>query len=458
MIRNASALIKGTPRTQEARRLVITLLNAALDAVEPQRLVQKALQLKNGSLRFSTKHLEINALNDIYVIGAGKAAGRMAEATEDILKDHITGGLIIVPETTINEYSLDVVRVLSGGHPVPSITSIKATRQLLDVISQSPTNALVINLISGGGSALLTLPASTITLKDLQQTNEVLLRSGMSIHQINTVRKHLSQIKGGQLAAHIHPRHHWTLLVSDVPGEHLAMIASGPTLPDSTTFSDARTLLDKHQLWNQLPTSVQNHITLGVHGIVPDTPKPQDPIFFQSVHQLIGSNQDACQAVESQAKNEHFEARILTTDCQGEAREVGAQLGRLAKQLTIQNKPQVLLVGSETTVTVRHEGKGGRNTELITAAIPYLQETDGLVIASLATDGIDGPTDAAGAIADGNSYQRAQKLNLSPSQFLETNSTYHLFAGLDDLLFTGPTHTNVRDITLILWVGTTKKP
>jgi hydroxypyruvate reductase len=270
---------------------------------------------------------------------------------------------------------------------------------------------------------------------------------------MNTIRKHLSQVKGGQLAAHIHPRQHLGLLLSDIPGDHYHLIASGPTLPDPTTFSDVAQVFDSYRLWQRVPSRVREYITAGIEGSVPDTPKPADPIFRHSFHHLIGSNYDACHAVLRQAQKKRIQARILTTDCQGEAREIGKKLGQFANTLVTHKDPQIIIVGSETTVTVRHPGKGGRNTELLTAILPYLQNHEGLVVASLTTDGIDGPTDAAGAIADNTSYHRSQVNQLSPAHFLDTNNTYVLFHALEDLIITGPTQTNVRDITIIYWPG-----
>jgi len=456
MICNIPRLLKGSPPTQSARRTAIDLLNTALSAVNPRLLVQEALKLKKRTLHFANSSLSLDDINGIYVIGAGKATGRMAEAVETLLKDYISGGLIIVPETTINDYTLDYLQIQGGGHPKPNTKSVTATQHLIDLISRTPLDALIVSLFSGGGSSLLTLPTSPLTLKDLQQTTTLLLHTGVPIQQINTVRKHLSQIKGGQLATHIHTRLHWSLLISDIPDDRMDMIASGPTLPDPTTFSDVATIFDNHQIWDKVPASVRQHITAGVQGRLRETPKPNDSIFEHSIHQLIGSNQDACNAVIFHANREKYTTKILTTTCQGEARVVGGKLGCLANSLTTETQPQVLIVGSETTVMVRHKGKGGRNTELITAALPYLDGTKGLVIASLATDGIDGPTDAAGAIADGDSYKRAHAFHLNPMELLDANNTYPLFQTLEDLLITGPTHTNVRDITIIVWKGSTR--
>ncbi|MFX1564352.1 MAG: glycerate kinase [Promethearchaeota archaeon] len=453
MIRNFSKLIKGTPRNQQARKLVLDLFLKALEAVNPHLLIQRALQLKNSILHCANTKVELSDINGIFLIGAGKATGRMAEATEALLAKHIVDGLIIVPESTIKDYSLRKVQIHGGGHPKPNNASLRASQLLLEFVERIPPDSLLISLFSGGGSTLLTLPSPPLTLKDIQQTTQVLSKTGIAINEMNTVRKHLSQVKGGQLVAHIHPRRHLGLLLSDVPKDHLHLIASGPTLPDPTTFSDVAQIFDTYQLWQRVPSRVRDYITAGIEGSVPDTPKPDDPIFRNSLHHLIGSNYDACHAVLRQAQKKRVQARILTTDCQGEAREIGKKLGRLAITLVKNNDPQIIIVGSETTVMIRHPGKGGRNTELLAAILPYLQNHEGLVVGSLATDGIDGPTDAAGAIADNTSYHRAQAHQLSPAHLLDTNNTYTLFHALEDLIITGPTQTNVRDITIFYWHG-----
>lgn len=455
MIQNKSTLVKGSSLAQRARQMALDFLDTALVAVQPQRFIKGALQLKGDFLRLFDNKIRLTNVNGIYVVGAGKATGRMAEAIESLLGDKIRDGLVIVPENITEAYSLSRIRIRGGGHPIPNKASVKTTQELLHLIQQSPENALILCLISGGGSALLSLPAKTISLKDLQQTHSILVKSGAPIEAINTVRKHLSQIKGGQLAVQAFPRPLWTLLISDVTGDQLDVIASGPTVPDSTTFRMAAQVLDDFQLWKQVPSTVHHRIERGITGRIPETPKPGHPAFKHVVNQIIGSNQNACDAILTAAQKKGIYAQILTTDCQGEAREVGAKLGHLAQRLTQEKgtAPCLIIIGSETTVTVRHQGKGGRNSELVTAAMPFLQNQEGLVLASLATDGIDGPTEYAGAIADGASYQRAIKRGLSPEDALKQNTTYQLFAALDDHILTGNTHTNVRDVTVILSLG-----
>lgn len=449
-IRNSSDLIKGSLVNQHARRFVLELLEAALVAANPSQMVDTALQVKGSQLSFFNHQIDLDATNGIYLVGAGKATGRMAEAAEEILGNHITDGLIVVPPNTTEEYTLNRVQIKEGGHPLPTPSSLSATKQIMTLIDNSPQDALILSLFSGGGSALFTLPTTDITLKDLQHTTTLLLQSGVPIDSINTLRKHLSQVKGGQFALQVHPRHHWILLVSDVPGDQLDMIASGPTLPDPTTFHSASKILTEYQLWEKIPHQIREHIQAGLEGIVEETPKPGDPVFERTVNRLVGSNHDACTAALNSAQQKGFKVRILTTDCQGEARQVGEQLGALAQRLTSEADSQVVIVGSETTVTLRHPGKGGRNTELIASTLPFLQKHEGLVIASLATDGIDGPTQYAGAIADNYSFERAQSLNINPEELLARNDTYTLFEALNDHIFTGPTHTNVRDVTIIL--------
>jgi len=458
-ILNAKSLVnRGSPATKRARCLAIALLDAALRAADPRILVRRHLRLRGDTLIFSGHRVKLDRIPGLLVVGAGKATGRMAEAVEELIRPHIAGGLIIVPEGTEQVFNLNRIDVEGGGHPTPTPAGCSATKRMLRLVEQAPPQALLICLISGGGSSLLSLPTPPLTLKDLQDTNRLLIRSGAPIHDINTVRKHLSQVKGGQLALRARPRPLWSLILSDVPGDQLEMVASGPTLPDSTTFSQAIEVLHRYGVWEQLPGRVRSRLEQGAAGELPETPKPGHPAFTRVVNRLVGSNRDACQAVLTEAQRLGLRGYILTTDCQGEAQEVGERLARLALKLHDQtrrdadNRPQVLIVGSETTVTVCHPGLGGRNSELVTAAMPVIAGRDGLVIASLTTDGIDGPTEYAGALADGQSHARARSMGLSPREFLELNDTYRLLKELDDYILTGPTYTNLRDVTIIITI------
>jgi glycerate 2-kinase len=451
IIRNRNDLIKGSPKTQHARKLALDLIETALAAADPQQMVRQVIKLDNHLLQLVQHTFNLHDFNGFYVIGAGKATGRMAEAIERLLPDNITSGLIVVPENTVNDYTLQRVKILGGGHPLPTDQSVTSTQALLEFITSCPSDALMISLISGGGSSLLSLPAPPLTVQDLQQTTTILMESGVPITDMNTLRKHLSQVKGGNLSRQIHPRKHLSLLISDIPNDQLDMIASGPTLPDPTTFDDAADILTKYNLWSEVPPRVKQHIETGVRGDIADTPKPTNPIFASMITELIGSNRVVCEAAQQVAQQLGLTAQIVATDWQGEAREIGLKIGELAARLPNTDSPQVVIIGSETTVTVHHPGKGGRNTELIAATLPFLKYHDGLVVASLATDGIDGPTPYAGGVADNESLERATNLNLSPEDLLDTNNTFTLFEALNDHIFTGPTHTNVRDITIIVY-------
>jgi hydroxypyruvate reductase len=453
-IRNASGLIKGSPLTRQARQIAVELLEAGLTAADPRRLVQRALKRRGALLRFADVKLSLEQQAAIYVVGAGKATGRMAEATEAILRDQVTDGLIIVPQGTEHDFSLSRIRVAGGGHPVPTSEGCAATQAMLDLVAHAPAEALILCLVSGGGSALTALPTPPVTLEDLQVTYKLLVQSGAPIDAMNTVRKHLSLVAGGQLARAAYPRRLWSLLISDIPHDRLDVIAGGPTLPDPSSFADAAQMLHQFELWDRVPPRVRQHIEKGVSGSIRETLKPADPVFTRVVNRLVGSNRDACEAILHAARQHSFRARLLTTDCQGEAREVGAKLARLAVKTheEARGATQVVIIGSETTVTVRHPGKGGRNSELVAAAMKQLQDHPGLVVASLATDGIDGPTEYAGAIVDETSYSRAQQLRHSPEGALARNATYFLLQALEDHILTGPTHTNVRDVTVIVAV------
>jgi glycerate 2-kinase len=312
----------------------------------------------------------------------------------------------------------------------------------------------VICLISGGGSALLTLPAESLSLSDLQTTTEILLAAGATINQINTIRKHLSAIQGGRLAQLAAPARIYALILSDVVGDPLEVIASGPTVPDPTTFADAWAIVKQFQLQAALPLAVARRLQTGCAGQISDTPKPGALIFEQVYNTIIGSNRLAAQAAVEAAQAAGFKASLLTTFMEGEAREVGKVVAALAKGLARDEgslrRPACLVVGGETTVTLRGSGQGGRNQEMALAAALALANWPNLLIACLGTDGSDGPTDAAGAFADGQTVGRAQAIGLTAVEYLNRNDAYNFFAALNDLILTGPTHTNVNDLTFIL--------
>jgi hydroxypyruvate reductase len=301
---------------------------------------------------------------------------------------------------------------------------------------------------------LLTLPAEPLTLGDLQATTEALLAAGATINQVNTIRKHLSLVKGGQLARMAAPASVYALILSDVVGDPLEVIASGPTVPDPTTFADAWAIVERFQLQRILPAAVLRRLEAGRAGQAPDTPKPGDPIFERVHNVIIGSNRLAAQALIKAAEAAGFSARLLTTFLEGEAREVGKVIAALAKGLARDegpiSRPACLVLGGETTVTLRGKGKGGRNQEMALSAALSIIGWPNLLVTCFGTDGSDGPTDAAGAFADGQTVGRAQAIGLAATEYLSRNDAYNFFTGLDDLIVTGPTNTNVNDLTFIL--------
>jgi hydroxypyruvate reductase len=312
---------------------------------------------------------------------------------------------------------------------------------------------LVICLISGGGSALLVSPVPGISLSELQVLTKVLLAGGASIDEINTLRKHLEQLKGGGLARLACPASLITLILSDVVGDPLDVIASGPTVPDPTTFADAWNILERYNLVDRIPSPLVHHLQNGCRGKLPDTPKPGDPLFNKIQNVIIGNNRQAAVAAIHQAEVEGLNCMLLTTYLQGEARQAGRFLAAIARQVVESGapipRPACIVAGGETTVTLIGDGLGGRNQELALAAVSDLAGQDQIALIALATDGGDGPTDAAGAIVTGRTLERARAIGLEPAHFLANNDAYHFFDPLGDLIRTGPTQTNVTDLAFL---------
>jgi hydroxypyruvate reductase len=345
------------------------------------------------------------------------------------------------------------VRICEASHPVPDSAGVAAAREIVELLESAGPDDLVICVISGGGSALLTLPAEGISLADLQQTTDALLRSGATITDINVVRKHLDTVKGGGLARVAAPARLVTLLLSDVVGNPLDAIASGPTVPDTSTFVDAAAVLDRYELWDSVPSPVAERLRAGVQGRIPDTPKPGDPLFELTQTVVVGSNLLACEAAARAAGEAGFGSLVLTTFVEGEAREAGRVLAGVLREVDASGhplrRPCCVVAGGETTVTLRGSGQGGRNQELALAAAFALRGLPDVVMASIGTDGSDGPTDAAGAWVDGATLDWAAALGLDPVQSLASNDSYPFFARLGNLIRTGPTNTNVNDLYLL---------
>jgi glycerate 2-kinase len=410
------------------RRQALRIFKAALKAADPYQAVLRHLRIDPKPYR------------NIFVIGAGKASAQMARAVERLLGARITGGLVNVKDG--HGAKLRRIQINECGHPIPDQRGVAGARRIAQIASQAGEDDLVICLISGGASALLPLPAPPITLAEKQKTTQLLLRCGASIHEINCIRKHISQIKGGKLARLVYPATLVTLILSDVIGDDLDVIGSGPTVPDRSTLADARALLQKYGIPNKLLAASE------------ETPKPGDQIFAKTRNVVVGSNALAVDAAALEARRFGFHTQVLTTSLQGEAREVARVHAAIAREIRTSGRPvrppACVISGGETTVTIRGTGLGGRNQEFALAAALEIADLREVVILSAGTDGTDGPTDAAGAIADGTTIERAQALGLGAAAFLANNDSYHFFEATGDLIKTGPTGTNVADIQLIL--------
>jgi glycerate-2-kinase len=431
------------------------IFEAGIRAVAPEACVARHLRVSGNQLNVCGADVDLDRIRNIYVAGAGKASAAMAREVETLLGPRIHAGVVVTKYG--HGLPLKYCRVMEAGHPVPDAAGMTGTAALLEMVSQAGPDDLVLCLISGGASALTPAPADGISLTDKQETTRQLLACGATIHEINTIRKHLSRIKGGQLCAAANGARVVSLILSDVIGDNLDIIGSGMTAPDTGYFRDCRAILERHQAWGKAPELVRNRIIAGMDGRIPDTPKPGDPVFSRVTNQVVGSLSDALSAAETKARHLGFTPVILSSMIQGEARDAAKVLCAIAREVRQSGRPAkppvCLLGGGETTVTLRGNGKGGRNMELALAGAMVLQGTSGILLLSAGTDGTDGPTDAAGAFADGDTVSRAQILGLSAEKHLAENNAYPFFLALDDLLVTGPTRTNVMDMQILLISG-----
>jgi glycerate 2-kinase len=388
---------------------------------------------------------------NVFMIGAGKAGVAMAQAAAGILGERLTSGVVAVPHRPAQAPM--GITFIEGGHPTPTAGSLAAGRAVADLLSQTTEKDLVVALISGGGSALLELPRNGLSLKDLQAINAALLNSGAMIHEVNTVRAQLSQIKAGGLARKAYPARVLGLILSDVVGNRLDLIASGPTVPTEATGRDALAVIEKYGLRPALPAAVMKVLTKDERRRM-ETPRLSSPVLRLNIeNRLIAFNRLAGEVAAFEARDWGFEAVVLGDDWQGEAREVGKRFAEIVKSILFPphpslsiRRPHCLIAGGESTVTVRGSGKGGRNQEAALAAALVIDGLPNIVISTFATDGVDGPTDAAGAIVTGDTLARARALGLDPHQHLADNNSYPFFAALGDLVLTGPTGTNVNDL------------
>ena len=444
-----------TPPTRQAnsiRQHALEIFQAALKAVDPIASVLRHTHLVDDVLQVGRHRFALKDYDRILVTGAGKAGAAMARALEDLLGDRIADGLVVVKEG--HGLPLERVRIQEASHPVPDARGIKGAEEILSLAEAAGERDLVLCLISGGGSALLVAPAQGVTLTDKQEVTRLLLACGADIHEINTIRKHLSRAKGGGLSRFAYPATVVSLILSDVIGDDLNVIASGPAVPDTSTFGDTRRVFEKYDIWDRVPRSVQNRIEKGLKGEIEDTPKAGDVVFQRCFSELVGTNIQALEAAGAKAEELGYRRLILSSTVEGEAREVAKVLTAIAGEVRDSGNPLAapacILCGGDTTVTIRGDGKGGRNQELALAAAVALAGRDNIVILAGGTDGSDGPTDAAGALVDGDTLERAKATGIDPFDFLRRNDSYHFFQALDGLIISGPTRTNVMDVYLAL--------
>ena len=442
---------------EELRIIAQNLFSKAVSSVDPYRRLKEILTLEKDRLYVAVsedtvKEFNLKDFHQICLVGAGKASASMAQGIEEIFGDRITKGMIVTKYG--HSLPLKLTETTESGHPIPDQKGLDGARKMIRLLKDSSPRDLVIFLLSGGASALLPMPADGILLEEKQEATQLLLDCGADIKEINAIRKHISQIKGGRLAQLAYPSTVLGFILSDVVGDPLDAIGSGPTVPDTSTFDEAWEILRKYDLLNEIAPSIQNHLRLGKEGKIEDTPKPGAAAFGKVHNFLIGSNLLALEAAAKESRSLGFNTLILSSSIVGETRDAARFHAAIAREIVQTGnpvpKPACVISGGETTVTIRGDGKGGRNQEFVLAGAMEISGLEKVVLLSGGTDGTDGPTDAAGAIADILTAARANALGLSPKAHLQNNNAYPFFKSLGDLLITGPTRTNVMDVRILL--------
>jgi glycerate 2-kinase len=441
--------------TQDSlRQDAALILDAALKAVDPSLAIKRAVTLEGNLLKLGDQSVDMAEYDHVIAVGAGKAGAPMAQALEEILGERLDGGMVVVKDG--HGGPTQKIRIFEASHPVPDERGVAAGSEIAKFLQENAgPKTLVFCLLSGGGSALLVSPAPGLSLANKQETTRLLLACGADIAEINSIRKHMSQLKGGGLARLAGDSKVVSLIVSDVVGDRLDTIASGPTVPDHSTWTDCREILERYEIWDQVPSTVSTRIQDGLSGNIPDTPKPGQPQLAGVLNLIVSGNRHALDYASAKAKELGYTPLILSSTIEGETYDVArmhAAMAREARQTGHPLAPPCCLIsGGETTVTLGdNPGKGGRNMEFALACVLDLEGIDGVLALSAGTDGTDGPTDAAGAQADGGTAARARELGLNPRDYLERHDAYNFFKPLEDLLITGPTRTNVMDIRLML--------
>jgi len=446
MFKNKDQIIKNgnTPKLKKIRGDILDILCAAVEAVDPYKCVKD--RFKRNLILINGKQLDIRSFDNVYLIGFGKASVGMSQAVCDSV--NVKEGIIITNDP-ISKVDSKAVFSFVGSHPIPDNNCVIGTDKIIELIEKLGEKDLLIVLISGGGSSLLT--KSRIPLRDLQSSTDMLLKCGANINEVNTVRKHLSLVKGGQLIKNVKCTV-ISFIISDIIGDPIEHIASGPTHPDSTTFYMSKKILKKYGLLDKVPFIVKKIIEDGINSKIPDTPKPGDIIFNKVFNIIIANNKTACEAAIEKAEDLGYKTILLSNKLKGEAKQVGKYLIDKVIKYSANAKTIAFISGGETTVTVKGHGLGGRNQEIVLSSVFDLNGRN-IVFASFATDGVDGVCDAAGAIADSYTFLRAKRENKEPSLYLKENNSYEFFKSLNDLLFTGYTGTNVMDIQIVVKIG-----
>jgi len=438
MIENKKPLIGNSSFPAQARK-AISIVEAGLKAADTRKVIE---QVKLPSLK---------KFNKVYVIGFGKASAAMAKALEKRLGKRIVEGIVVSSKRAGTKRIKEFV----GSHPIPSKASAKAAKKILSIAKKAGEKDLVICLISGGGSAMLAMPAKGISLAALQKTNQLMLKAKANIKEINCVRKHLSAVKGGLLMKAVWPASLYALVVSDVVGDRLSTIASGPTTGDGTSFKQATAILKKYGLWKKVPVSVRQRLSQGIKGKHAETPKQGDRIFKKAKSRILLNNRDALKAMEKRARELGFNAVVYGKPLQGDAGKAGKRLvGIAGKKLVAlagkRKRPVALIAGGETSCNVCGKGIGGRNQEMVLGSLKELAKSEKAVFASVDSDGIDGNSKVAGAMADSKTLEKAGKKKLNPKSFLKSSNSNRFFKKVRGEIVTGRTETNVMDLQLVL--------
>jgi glycerate 2-kinase len=424
---------------------------AGLRAVDAAEAVFRHVRVEGDVLNVAGRLYRLREYRKIVVVGAGKGSAQMFCALADVLAKWLKGGIIVVKYG----YSVPVsdIAIVEAGHPIPDENGLRATEELIHLLRQTTNEDLVFCLISGGGSALLSSPIESVSFREKQALTRILLNCGAPIGEINAIRKHISNVKGGRLARIAYPSALISLILSDVVGDSISSIASGPTAPDPSTFSDCQLILDRYNLRPKIPGSIVRLIDRGRAGEIEETPKPGDPIFDNVLNVVVGNNRLAVIAAKEEAETLGYNVKLLEDFAEGEAAEIAVDHARIVKEIhnsKTARLPACVISGGEATVTLRGDGLGGRNQEFALATAIEIDGVEGVVALSGGTDGSDGPTDAAGGIVDGDTVRRGQNQSLDARDYLNRNDSYHFLQATDDLLFTGPTFTNVMDLRIIL--------